>query len=545
MLRPRDTARITPDMLDPHTPVDVHISATALPPFTDPTLGIRVPRPEAPGALPRHRLVAIGDSLTHGFMSGAIHRTDVSAPSIVAYELGLRDGRPDEFRRPVYGGPGDGLPFNIEALLRYLETGSGSRVSPWEFLGALRRVWKWMDSVEGYWERGDGAKLEPADRINHNLGVYGWTLKAALGWTADRLRDAITKDRARNDLVTQFVEHDGERAGYRALATRGRLDLNVFGLARELGRETGDGGDPRFGIDTLLVMLGANHALETVVKLDVAWKVEATASDEGITVWNPPLFKDLLDEVVDQVEAIGARRVIWGTVPHVTIAPIARGVDGRVRLGSPSEQGSRYYRHYTRPWISDGDFDPGKDPKITHQQARAVDSAIDDYNDHIAEAVIAGRRAGRDWYLLDLAGLLDRLANRRYLTHPWSRPSWWSAYPLPPALQALQPEPTSAFFSSGASGVRTAGGLFSLDGVHPTTIGYGILAQEIIRVMGLAGVVFHDAAGRPRPAPVTVDFARLIREDTLISDPPRSVASTLDLIARIDERFPFVVDALT
>jgi len=220
-------------------------------------------------------------------------------------------------------------------------------------------------------------------------------------------------------------------------------------------------------------------------------------------------------------------------------------VDGRVRLGSQSEQGSRYYRYYTRPWIAEDDFDPDDDPSITHQQARAVDSAIDDYNDHIAEAVIAGRRGGRDWYILDLAGLLDRLASRRYRTHPWSRPSWWSPYPLPPAVAALRPEPTSAFFSSGPSGRRTAGGLFSLDGVHPTTIGYGILAQEVIRVMSLAGAVFHDAAGRPRPAPVTVDFARLIREDTLISDPPRSVDSTLDLIRRIDERFPFVVDALT
>jgi len=40
---------------------------------------------------PRHRLVAIGDSLTHGFRSGATFNTDLSYPALIARELGWYD----------------------------------------------------------------------------------------------------------------------------------------------------------------------------------------------------------------------------------------------------------------------------------------------------------------------------------------------------------------------------------------------------------------------------------------------------------------------
>ena len=105
------------DLVPPDCPPDVRSRAADPPrvPSSDPTLGISVE--PASGAPPKHRLVAIGDSLAHGFQSGAIFNTDISFPAIVAYELGWID----RFRYPRYGGPGGGLPFNIEYLLRDLE----------------------------------------------------------------------------------------------------------------------------------------------------------------------------------------------------------------------------------------------------------------------------------------------------------------------------------------------------------------------------------------------------------------------------------------
>jgi len=233
--------------------------------------------------------------------------------------------------------------------------------------------------------------------------------------------------------------------------------------------------------------------------------------------------------VVAQVRKIRAQHVIWCTIPHVTIAPIARGVGSKVRAGS------RYFPYYTRPWISDPDFDALDDPCITEQEARAIDCAIDQYNDAITNAVHAARLAGKDWYLLDTAGMLDRLAVRRYIDDPTARPPWWRKYELPAELQALVPEPNSRFFTTEPTG-RVHGGLFSLDGVHPTTIGYGLLAQEVINVMQLAGVQFYLRDGRTlRTGPVKVDFKRLIALDTLISDPPRSLTSDLQLIGWADQ----------
>jgi len=129
---------------------------------------------------------------------------------------------------------------------------------------------------------------------------------------------------------------------------------------------------------------------------------------------------------------------------------------------------------------------------------------------------------------------MDRLAARRYIEDPAARPEWWSPYKLPAEVEALSPVPNSRFFESGPKG-RTDGGLFSLDGVHPTTIGYGVVAQELINVMQHAGVKFYLGDGRTeRTGPVRVDFRRLIELDTLISNPPRSLTSGMHLIGWID-----------
>ena len=60
------------------------------------------------------KLVAIGDSLTQGVQSGAIYKTELSFPALIAEAMGLRV--PSDFRVPRF--PGSGLPLNIEALLR-------------------------------------------------------------------------------------------------------------------------------------------------------------------------------------------------------------------------------------------------------------------------------------------------------------------------------------------------------------------------------------------------------------------------------------------
>ncbi len=503
-------------------PDEVTITTTAREPVWDPTLGIAV-QPAWQGT-PQHRLVSIGDSLTHGYASGAVFQTDLSYSAIIAYELGWAG-----LRYPRYGGPG-GIPLNIELLMRELERDFGTELNWWELPMALFRGRQFMDQVEDYWERGPGTQLPAPTATNHVLGVYGWDLRDVLVRTADSSAAEITQPK--DDLLSQVVENNGARAALRVLprATEADQQRTLLDAAAGLGEETGD--DPEHGIETLVVFLGANNALGAVTQLRVVWSgpgFDDLSRKDAFTVWQPSHFIAELNRVVAKVQGIRARHVIWCTVPHVTIAPIARGVANQVR------QDSRYFPYYTRPWISDRDFDTGRDPAITEAEARAVDSAIDQYNDAITAAVADARRAGRDWYLLDIAGVLDRLASRRYLENPQARPPWWQPYPLPPELAALRPVPDSRFLTGDGTG-RRSGGLFSLDGAHPTTVGYGIVAQELIDIMVRAGVQFKTPDGQtPRIGPIRVDFTRLIRRDTLLTRPPANVDDGLRVLGWADE----------
>ena len=58
--------------------------------------------------------------------------------------------------------------------------------------------------------------------------------------------------------------------------------------------------------------------------------------------------------------------------------------------------------------------------------------------------------------------------------------------------------------------------------------------------MQRAGVPFSSRDGTPRELPVRVDFAELIRRDTLISDPPKSLQSDLRLIGWLDEQLDLI-----
>jgi len=529
---------LTPNMLDAKTPPDVNVQPDAREPVIDPTLGIPVNINKQ--GTPRHRLVTIGDSLTHGFQSGAIFNTRLSYPNIIAREMGW-----NQLRYPTYEGPGDGLPINLEHLARQLDQKFGLNIDWWEFPSFLSFVRNYLDEVEDYWERDAGSiPPDPKRPINHNLAVYGWDLRNTLSRTAQICQQVLEENPSDDDYLRQVVEYHNERAAIRVLNSARDANgkaLTPLQAAAALGaeglQETNDGD----GIETLIVLIGANNALGSVLTFKVVWSdtgYDNMAINDRYTVWRPTHFQAELDRVVAEVKQIRARHVIFGTVPHVTIAPFARGINKDLE-GKKAAVGSRYFPFYTLPWINDEEFDPDKHPHLTGQEVRAIDSAIDQYNESITEAVRSSRSEGRDWYVFETAGLLDRLASRRYIEDPLARPDWWEKvggdYKLPPALQKLSPVPNSRFFRSGANG-RTDGGLFSLDGIHPTTIGYGIMAQELIKIMQLAGVKFyHD--GTERIGEVKVNFDRLIAEDTLISKPPRSLSSAVDLIGTIDKNF--------
>ncbi|WP_206680010.1 hypothetical protein [Aeromicrobium phoceense] len=514
-------------------PREVRIRDEPRRPEDDPTLGVTLTSvaPERPA---RHRLVTVGDSLVQGFMSGAIHRTDLSWPAIIAFELGLSA---EEFTFPTYEwptGPG-GLPVDLERLAREFDRRFGSGLDLLEAVRAAPWLRDRMDDMEDHWERGAGSR-EPEDGSPfHNTGVHSWDVLDPVVTTEARV-ERLLATKPSDDFLAQLVEHHPARAAWPILhrASGGDSGRTVLDSVADLA--AGE------GVETLVVALGSNNALGTVVSLDIAWTPDSYAemtleqrrdTRAGSNLWRPSAFRADWADLVARLRTIEAQHVVVTTIPSVTIAPLARGTHEKVRPDS------RYFPYYTRPWITDEDFDPRHDPHLTEDDVRAIDSAIDAYNETIIASVRAAREDGLDWYLFDMGGLLDRLATRRYVESPWARPAWWEQYELPAALQRLDPVPTTRFFRAGPEG-RTDGGLFSLDGVHPTTIGYGILAQEVIRVLRLAGVEFFDRHGKRRADPIEIDFDRLLREDTLVSDPPASITSTLGLLGWLDGRLGWV-----
>jgi hypothetical protein len=325
-----------------------------------------------------------------------------------------------------------------------------------------------------------------------------------------------------------------DRAARRVVANASD-DMTLVDIAKAHGE---DG-----GIETLIVALGANNALGVVIHLDYHTLATANSTTDELkqaSIWSPTLFGEHWNRLISAVEPIKAAHVILASVPHVTIAPLCAGVGRRLRADS------RYYEYYTHAWLRDR-FDrthPIAFPHLTGAQARAVDSVIDQYNEIIQKTVEDQRRAGRNWYLFDLCGLLDRLAYRRYL-NPDSggtqaaRPSWWKRigpYALPAPLDSLRPPPDTRFFISQGK-ERIEGGLIALDGVHPTPIGYGIMAQETIRIMERAKVTFYDQKhpGNVRTGPINIDFAELLAADSLMAAPPHTLARDLRVLGLINK----------
>jgi hypothetical protein len=461
---------------------------------------------------PPHRLVVLGDSISHGFKSFAISETDRSWPALVARYAGFSD-----FRYPRYPGPKEcpGLPLNLEAVLRWLEKDTPSSVLDVVSGGRLGfKLRSLMDEVEDYWERGEGAmdvREAPDGQVNHNLAIWGWDVRDVLSRNVRSLTARVNDTSTKDNSLGQIPAAAGERSALLTLAGGGPDDTPI-----SLAKRLGDEGSP--GIETLVVAVGGNNILGTVLDFQIRWTdgsgKHRDVDDKGVfNAWLPSHFAEEFDQLLAEVRTIKARHVILFTVPHVTIVPMVRAAGERM-------PGDRYFARYTRPWITDDVFSPNRHACLSGNQLRALDFAVDQYNRHIVARVREERGKGFDWRVLDVAGMLDRLAFRRYFLDDAAQPNWWTPYELPDPYLELSPQPDSRFYRSDKFG-RHSGGLFALDGVHPTTIGYGLVAREVMGVMTEAGV---DMA-RSEP-----DFDEVILLDSLISDPPKRISSVLNLM---------------
>lgn len=458
------------------------------------------------------KLVAIGDSLTQGFASGAISQTEKSYPKIIADCMGLSR---DEFRQPNFRGAG-GLPINIELLARDLEQKYGTTIDTFEWVSAVFDINAFLDKVEDYWERGAGAKPLGLDVLFHNLAIFGYQAGDPI-ITARECKDRFKK--SVDNVLLPITSASRERAAYRTLnpnydplldAARCQLSAAKEIVARD-GR-----------IENLILALGANNALGALVHLEIK---ETGKNSPGTfskyNLWSANAFRQDFTALAREVDAImstqsniGSGHVFVANVPHVTIVPLANGVmkNGATQL----PKGEKYFDYYKYFFIRDADFNPSLHKHLTGAQAKAIDDRIDEFNIVIQEEV--AKRP--NWHLVDLCSMLDRLATRRNQGKP--------SYPLPGPIADLG----TRFYEVDpkTKKIKRETGIFSLDGVHPSYCGYAIVAQEFVNVMRP-----HMQGGMK-----DVDFAQIRAHDTLVSNPPRTLDDIVSMLGVLEKYFYFV-----
>ncbi|MGJ3244522.1 MAG: hypothetical protein ACFE0I_00385 [Elainellaceae cyanobacterium] len=475
------------------------------------------------------KLVSIGDSLTQGFLSGSISKTSLSFPAMIARCLGDED-----FTTPDLSGEG-GLPLNLEALLHRLANRYGDRINWFEAIPALLTARSFMDDVEDYWERGDGSQPLLNANPYRNLAVWGFQLG-----DCDTVSEKICRSyipRAKDHFLQQIPEFSQYLTVRRTLNPSfdpRYQSLTQIDIAQKIARED--------GLENLIFWLGGNHCLGTVIRLSIEWSTEAEIDklphERKANLWRPEHFRVVLHRAAEKVAAIGADHVFVGNIPHVTIPPISRGVSPGAAPGQRQDPDG-YFEYYTHFWIWDSDFTPDKYPCLTRAQIREIDAVIDEYNQLIQDEV-----ERRSWHLVDMCQVLDQLAFRRQHgdTHYQFPPDLVAALKANPATQDRVTPEGHVLLDTRYARIdaqdrdptrQYQGGLFSLDGIHPSTIGYGLSAHEYLKVMKQA---WADAGKTVETSPL--DWKHIVANDSLVVNPPANLGNLQDTLGFLYSQTP-------
>lgn len=461
----------------------------------------------------KHKLVVVGDSLSQGFNNGGIYRTDINFPSFIHRCF---DPLP-AFVQPSFTAQA-GIPLNLEVILRGLEDEFGASIIWSEYAGAATHTFKTLKRIKKYWEGGFKDLSKNLAIPYHNQAIWGLAVNDSWLVTEKKSREYIDSHKERYSVFGFLPEN--------AKFITSRLVLNPRLTPKFENNSQLDNVEylqQNGGIENLIVCLGHNNALGAVVNLNLTWSepedLNAFMANRKHTIYRPEHFEIEYRKLAERVSKIGAQRVFVPTIPYPTIAPVCRGVNSVL-----SSNHLGYFDYYTRFWIWDEDFDPGKHPHLTKDEAIQIDFTVDEFNSII-------RKVAREygWYVVPMAKNVASMAQRRLggellRSYP---DDFVAALKRNPKTAHLVDEHNEALLTTDfirvhkETGKLYKGGIFSLDGLHPTTIGYGLMANVYREVMRQAGVKFQK--------PMNWDY--IIAEDTLVTNPPALLAE-LKLVLR-------------
>ena len=456
------------------------------------------------------KLVAIGDSLTQGFQSGSILHTEWSYPAMIARALGL--SVPTDFRIPSF--PGTGLPLNIEELLRSMELSLGNEISTGEWFFRFPNLLRqFLDEVEDLYERGRGRIDQPSAFRGqfHNLAVWGFRVLDSFKVNSEYCDQMINSSEGWiEDDFLGLPSAPMYRTAHKVLNPGNQKSKKTWTQIDNLEKL-----QKQERVENLILWLGANDCLGTVINLQLKEMPEDFVSDDPeerrqYNLTHPQIFEQDYKSLVARIKAIidGDTHVFVATIPRITIPPITKGI-GKL------PENRTYFDYYSRFFANEDNFNSFFNSNLTRDEIKKIDETIDEFNTIIQEQVTQAQQEGKNWHLVNIAALLDSLAvKRNHLSSSPEEPlkAYYRSLGISDhPLLHLEPIPSILLLET-QDRLRLNGGLFSLDNVHPSTIGYGIVAEAFLREMQRAGVSGAD--------PIHLDWRQIIAQDFLLQSPP-------------------------
>lgn len=450
----------------------------------------------------KHKLVVLGDSVGQGFQNGGVYRTDLSFPNFLAQCF---EPEPD-LDQPLFTAQG-GIPLNLEILVRGLSDEYGDKLEWNEYVPAINHLYQTLKRIKKYWEGGFKSLRRDHPTPYHNQSVWGFAMNDTWMITEKKAREHIKSQPETFSVFDVLPDH--------AMYTTARLVLNPT-LGKKFAQHTlldninylQENG----GIENLIVTLGHNNIIGAATDLKFQYSekedLNALPSERSYTVYRPEHFEQEFRTMAEKVSQIGAERVITQTIPYVTIPPVTRGINedrSRKQIG--------YFDYYTRFWIWDSNFDPDRHPYLTKEEAIKLDQAVDEYN-----TIIRTVAKEYGWIVVPLNKYVSAIARRRL--------GGKLKIPYPDDFcQAMKRNPKTAHLVTEGNKSKLSteylridrhkrrvykGGIFSLDGIHPTTIGYGLIAHAYYQTMQEHGIEFQKK----------LNWDHIIASDSLVTDPP-------------------------
>lgn len=456
-----------------------------------------------PNPSPEHKLVVIGDSISQGFQNGGIYRTGLNFPNFLR---NCWDPAPD-FNQPSFTAQA-GIPLNLEVLTRGLGDEFGNTIEWTEYLPAITHLYSTLKRVKKYWEGQTKALGTNREIPFHNQSVWGFAMNDAWMVTEENSRKHIEMKEDTYSVFDMLPDH--------AMYTTARMVLNPsFGnrFGHHSAIDNAEYLQNKGGIENLILTMGHNNIIGAVSDLRYVLSEEEDLYElppqRKYTVYRPEHFEEEYRTLAEKVSKIGAENVITQTIPYATIPPVTRGVnEDRSR-----EDHSGYFDYYTRFWVWDKDFNPDVHPHLTKEQAIELDQHVDSYNEIIREVA---QEYG--WITVPFNKYVSGIARRRLggnqqIPYPKNFRKALQDNPLTEHLIANPDDPglsTDYLRVDEETGKVFKGGIFSLDGIHPTTIGYGLIAHLYKETMEEHGIQFDQS----------LNWEHIIENDTLVTNPP-------------------------